>query len=142
MDPDKIKAIMQIKRPESKKEVRQILDLLGWFWQYSPNHAETAFLLTELTGKRVPYRIPWGDAEQNASDELQMLLQKVVDKPLKIIECNKPLLMHTDASDIAIAGSLSQELTDGSERPISCYSKQLINAQKAWPIIQHGAFAV
>jgi Reverse transcriptase (RNA-dependent DNA polymerase) len=40
MDPDKIKAVMQIKWSDSKKEVRQILGLFGWFRQYLPNYAE------------------------------------------------------------------------------------------------------
>ena len=70
------------------------------------------------------------------------MLQEAVDKPLKIIEWNKPFIMRTDASDIAIAGSLSQESTDGFERPISFYSKKLTSAQKAWPIIEREAFAV
>ena len=50
--------------------------------------------------------------------------------------------MRTDASDIAIAGSLSQKSFCGSERPISFYSKKLTKAQKAWPIIEREAFAV
>jgi len=142
MDPDKIKAVMQIKQPETKKEVRQILGLFGWFRQYLPNYAEVAFPLTELTAKRVPNRVPWGSAEQTAFENLKSLLQTAVNQPLKIVEWDKPFIMRTDASDIAIAGSLSQKSVCGSERPISFYSKKLTKAQKAWPIIEREAFAV
>ena len=135
----------------STKERRQLLNVLD---RYPSCFSEKAGVCTlvehemivkpEFRPKRMkPYRIP---------EMLKPEVEKQIigsgcrrmdpDKPLKIIEWNKPFIMRTDASDIAIAGSLSQESTDGFERPISFYSKKLTSAQKAWPIIEREAFAV
>jgi hypothetical protein len=90
----------------------------------------------------VPNRVPWGSAEQSAFEKLKWSLQAAVNSPLKIIEWDQPFIVRTDASDIAIAGSLSQKSSDGSERPISFYRKKLSKAQKVWPIIEREALAV
>ena len=39
VDPDKLSAIMQLKRPETKTQVRQVLGLFGWFREFIPNYA-------------------------------------------------------------------------------------------------------
>jgi len=58
--PDKLHAILQLKRPETKAQVRSVL---GWFREYIPQYAEWA--RPQLTTKRVPNRIPWGIRASN-----------------------------------------------------------------------------
>lgn len=108
------------------------------------NYAEVVFPLTELTAERVSKRVPWGNVEQTAFENFnhKLLLQAAVNEPFKIVEWNKPFILRTDASDIAIAGSLSQKSSCGSEKLISFYSKKLAKAQKAWPVVEREAYAV
>jgi len=46
-----------MKRPESKKQTRQVLGFFSFFRDYIPNFSAIAKPLTDLTGKRVPE--PW-----------------------------------------------------------------------------------
>jgi hypothetical protein len=68
IDPDKVATVMNLQRPKTKAEVRQVLGLFGWFRDYLPNYAECALPLTELTAKRVPNLVPWGARQQSAFD--------------------------------------------------------------------------
>ena len=142
IDPSKVKAIVELKRPETKSQVRQALGLFGWFRDYIPHYAENAIPLTNLTSKRVPNRIPWGNAEQRSFDKLKELLCKAVDQPLSIIDWKQPFNIYSDASDLAAGGVLSQTDDEGNERPIAFYSKKFNETQRAWSTIEREAFAV
>jgi len=54
--------------------VRQILGFFSYFRDYIPRFSELAKPLTDLTGKRVPSRVPWGQREQRAFDVLKAKL--------------------------------------------------------------------
>jgi len=64
VDPGRLKAIKNMKPPQSKKQVRQIMGFLSYFRNYIPNFSALAKPLTDLTAKRVPDQIPRGRAEQ------------------------------------------------------------------------------
>jgi hypothetical protein len=142
IDPSKIQAIENLKRPETKAQVRQILGLFGWFRDYIPHYAEHAIPLSNLTSKRIPNRVPWGEIEDNSFVTLKDLLCKAVDQPLSIIDWSKPFNTFTDASDLASGGVLSQTDENGKERPIAFCSKKFNETQRAWATIEREAFAV
>jgi hypothetical protein len=119
-----------------------VLGLFGWFREYIPHYAKWALPLTELTLKKYPNRVPWGEAEENAFEKLKELLAAAADKPLYIINWNKSFNIHTDASDYMVAGILSQTDENGNENPIAFFSKKLNDTQKGWSTIEKEAFAV
>jgi len=92
-DPDKVAAVRNMKVPETKKEVRQMLAFFSWFRDYIPDFALYAKTLTDLTGKRVSFNVPW----------LKELLCKATMDPLHIIDFSKPfhilmgVIMRSDA---------------------------------------------
>jgi len=53
-DPEKIAAVRDMKVPETKTQVSQILGFFSWFTDYIPDFATHAKPLTDLTAKRVP----------------------------------------------------------------------------------------
>ena len=63
-----------------------MIGLFSYFKEYIPNFAQIAHPLTELTRKGVPEKIPWGDKEQAAFDQLKTLLCQAADIPLNIID--------------------------------------------------------
>jgi len=65
-DPEKFKAVRDMKRPTTQKQLRSMLGLFGHFRDYIPNYAELAKPLTDLTLKRVPFHIQWGEGEERA----------------------------------------------------------------------------
>jgi len=91
VDPDRIKAIKDMKIPQSKKQVRQIMGFFSYFRDYIPNFSALAKPLTDLTAKKVPNQIPWGQAEQMAFEKLKTELCKATDESLAIVDFNKPL---------------------------------------------------
>ena len=49
-DPDKVKVVHEMKRPESKKQIRQVPGFFSFFRDYIPNFSAIAKPLTDLTG--------------------------------------------------------------------------------------------
>ena len=140
-DPDKVASVQYLKTPETKTQVRQILGFFSWFRDYIPDFATHAKALTDLTAKRIPNKIPWREAQQKAFDKLKTLLCEATEKPLSIVDFNKPFNLFVDASDYAIAGILTQTDDQGKEKPIAFASHKLSDTQKAWATVEKEAYA-
>ena len=89
-DPDKVASVKDIQAPETKTQVCQVLGFFSWFGDYIPDFASHAKPLTDLIAKRVPNRIIWGRAQQDAFEMLKGLLCKATINPLEIIDFSKP----------------------------------------------------
>jgi hypothetical protein len=142
VDPDKVKAVKGLKRPETKSQVRSVLITFSWFRDYIPNMSELARPLVELTGKRIPNRVPWGESQERSYVALKEAFCDAVDKSLWISDWTRPFNVYTDASDYSIAGVLSQTDALGHECPISFYSRKLSDNQRVWPIVEREAYAI
>jgi hypothetical protein len=141
-DPDKVSAIKSLRIPESKRQVRQVMGLFSHFREYIPNFAEVAKPLTDLTSKRVANRVPWGESEQLAFDQLKQLLIRATEQPLNVIDCTKPFSIFVDACNYAVGGMLTQPAADGTEQPVAFASCKLTPTQRNWATIEKEAFAV
>ena len=85
-NPERLSAVQNMLPPCDKKQIRQMIGLFSYFREYIPNFAQIAHPLTELTKKGFPEKIPWGDKEQAAFDQLKTLLCQAADIPLNIID--------------------------------------------------------
>jgi hypothetical protein len=140
-DPEKVTAIKQLKQPETKKQVRQLLGLFSFFREYIPNFAHIAKPLTDLTLKRVSDRVPFGPREREAFDVLKSLLCKAVDEPLKVIDPNRQFTLFVDASEVAVGAVLTQSDDSGQLRPVAFASNKLTPTQRRWSTIEREAYA-
>ena len=69
--------VKDMQFPETKKQVRRLIGFFSYFRDLvNPGFAEIAQPLTELTGKRVPNRVPWGEKENLAFEKLKEELCK------------------------------------------------------------------
>ncbi|GFU66807.1 retrovirus-related Pol polyprotein from transposon opus [Trichonephila clavipes] len=127
-DEDKILAIKRLIRPTTKKNVRSVFGLLGFYRAYIPNYAEISTPLTELTKKNKPNDVSWGEAEQNSFVKLKELLCEVTS--LATPDANLPFQVHCDASDYGVGCCLTQQDTDGINRPIAFASQKFNATQK------------
>ena len=141
-DPDKVAPIQNLEPAKTKKEVRRILGLFGYFRDHIPNYAAIARPLTDLTGKRIPNRVPWTDVHSQALTELKQALINATNKRLSVPDFNRPFNIHVDASDSTVAGYLGQVNNDGVECPLAFFSVKLKDSQKHWATVHKEAFAV
>ena len=54
---NKVRDIIEAKRPETKKQVMSFLGMVGFYRNFIPQFAEIAFSLTNLTRKDSPTRV-------------------------------------------------------------------------------------
>ena len=141
IDPARAASIQQLKTPETKKQVRQIMGLFSHFREYIPNFAQHAQVLTDLTSKKSPERVPWGNKEQQAFDKLKELLCKATMQPLNVIDSSRPFCVSVDASEGAVGGMLTQPMPDGTEQPVAFVSCKLNATQRNWSTIEKEAYA-
>jgi len=66
--------VQDMKSPNSKKEVRQILGFFSYFRTYVDRFAEIAKPVTDLTRKQVSSKIFWTSVHQHAFDLLKQSL--------------------------------------------------------------------
>ena len=140
-DPEKVASVQNLKVPENKTQVRQVLGFFSWFRDYIPDFATHAKPLTDLTAKRVRSKIPWGEVHQRALDRLKNLLCQATEKPLNVVDFEKPFNLFVDTSDYAIAGILTQTDDKGHEQPIAFASRKLSDTQRAWATVEKEAYA-
>lgn len=141
-DPEKIAAVHNVGPAKTKKEVRRLLGFFGYFRDHIDNFAAIAKPLTDLTAKTVPNAVPWCDVHTAALEQLKCALCVAADKHLSVIDFRKPFNLHVDASDMAVAGYLSQVNDSGVDCPVSFFSSKLNASQKAWATVHKEAYAV
>jgi len=138
---EKITAIQNLKEPETKKQVRQIIGLFSFFREYLPGFAGVIKPLTDLTTKRYGERIPFGSTEREALQLLKTMLCTAANESLAIIDWSKLFSLFTDASDVAVGATLTQPSSEGHERPIAFASSKLNTTQQKWATIEKEAYA-
>jgi len=140
-DPEKVSAIYSLRVPETKRNVRQILGFFSYFRENIPNFAEIARPLTDLTGSKIPNKVPWGPREQKSLDELKSALVKATEERLRVINMALPFNLLVDASDHTVSGVLTQVDETGVECPVAFCSQKLNKTQQQWATVEKEAFA-
>lgn len=139
-DPEKLAAIKGLQAPTTKRELRSVLGLCGYYREYVRNYAEMARPLTELTRKRGPNKIPWPAEAERAFERLKAALCEATS--LGTPDPSKPFWLHADASAFAAGVCLSQRNESGVEVPIAFASHRFSPTQSRWSTIEREAFAV
>lgn len=139
-DPSKLAAIEGLDRPHTKKELRSVLGLCGYYREYVKDYATIAEPLTALTKKGVPNAIPWPEQAENAFRRLKKALCEAAS--LSTPNLQEPYWLFTDASAVAAGACLAQIGTDGAEKPIAFASHKFTPTQTRWSTIEREAFAI
>jgi len=136
-----VATVKDMQIPETKKQVRRLIGFFSHFRDYIPGFAEIAQPLTELTGKRVPNRVPWSEKENLAFEKLKKELCKAITQSMSIANFSKPYLTEVDSSANTVGAALLQSVEGQGNRPIAFASQKLTNTQKAWSTIEKEAYA-
>ena len=96
-------------RPSTKRDLHKFLGAMGYYRDYIPQFAQLAEPLTDLTSKRTPNVLQWGDEQEKA---IQSLKPKLCDSHvLRILLLGVPFCLHIDASGAAV-GKTERRIRD------------------------------
>ena len=132
--------MLNIAVPTTKKQVRALLGLVGFYRRYIPSFASMVAPLVELTKKTVPTKIRWTDECQKSFDEVKQVLSS---EPILLLpDFTKPFTLRTDASSVGLGGVLMQEGNDGSLHPVMFASRKLLDRETRYSTIERECLAV
>ena len=140
--PEKVKAISELKPPTTSKGVREFLGMVGYYRKFISRFADAARPLTRLTRREIKFE--WTKDCQEGFEYLRTCL--MTDPILKYPDPSKRYVIFTDASDQAAAGVLCQEYTDIDgktiELPIAYLSAQFSDTQFKWSTVVKEGYAI
>ena len=130
----KAEAILNCKRPTTKKQLRSFLGIVGFYRRFIDKYAEIAKPLTDLTkGKVKQGNLVWNDA---AEESFQVLKSRISHYPiLRLPVFERSFILRTDASQQALGAVLLQEHR-GEEFPVLYISRKLTDAETRYFAIE------
>ena len=138
-DTSNIQKILDLKTPNTKKEVRSLLGLINYYNKFIPSFSSLVFPLTELLKKGMPGKIKWNPECEKALKEIQVLLS--TEPILKLADPNIPFVLQTDASNKGIACCLMQEV-NGILHPVTYLSRKLLPREQRYAVIERECLAI
>lgn len=135
--PDKLETIRDWPTPRCVRDVRAFFGLASYYRRFVKGFATIAEPLTRLTRKQA--RFEWSDEAQEAFDSLKRALVDATS--LAFPYPDRPCILDTDASDVALGAVLSQSV-DGIEKPIAFFSRVMNSAQRNYCATRRELLAV
>ena len=141
-DPDKVRAVMALKAPTTKKEVQQFIGMLSFYRSFIPNMSEKTMHLTELTKGRRSKVLKLNKDQLEEFENLKTELCNITSLHTPVFDGVTPFIVETDASSHSVAAALAQSQPDGREFPIAFASAKLTESQRNWSTIEREGYAV
>ena len=123
---DNLKAIRDFERPKTKKNIRQLLGKVNFYYKYIENACRLLEPLHNLLRK---------GSEFNWTDDCERAFRNIKDylcsSPiLRIYDPNKPVIIYTDASGDGVGAILKQPEEDNFLHPVAYFSRRLTPAER------------
>ncbi|KFW76384.1 hypothetical protein N305_02188, partial [Manacus vitellinus] len=92
LDPERVKGILSMPTPMSKRQIRQILGLLGYCRQWIENYShKVKFLYEKLAKEKL---VKWSDEDEN---KLEALKEDLMNSPvLSLPDTRKPFYLFVN----------------------------------------------
>ena len=129
----KITAILEIKRPKTRKQLRSFIGMVNYYRDMWIRRSHLLAPLSCLTSKDTTWR--WTDIEQKAFDDIKRVMAK--ETLLHYPDFNQPFEIHTDASARQLGAVISQ-----NGKPIAFYSRKLRDGQKNYSTTEREMLAI
>ena len=135
----KVTAILNFPKPETRKQLRGFLGLVGYYRQHIPHFSSMTASLSEKTSTKHPRKVQW--TEQMTSD-FEAARKSILTAPLLAApDMSQPFYLQTDACQSGIGAVLQQEKNGGRDT-IAFYSKKLNRAQQHYSATELELFAL
>ncbi|UYV78642.1 K02A2.6-like, partial [Cordylochernes scorpioides] len=137
-DPEKIASIKDFPALKTIKNVRAFLGLCSYYRRFIKEFSKIAYPLQILTHKNQPF--VWGKEQESSF----LTLKEKLSSPevLTHYDPNKPIGLHTDASDQGLWAVLIHVEDNGRERPISYASRTLQRAETKYSTTEKECLAI
>jgi len=138
-DPKKINSMISLGRPQTKKQVRSLLGVIGYYRKFIHNFAGVAEPLTTLVRAGQPDRVIWSESCQKA---FQTVLDALNSNPILILpNFREKFFLRTDASDVGVGACLLQRRED-LLHPVTYVSRKLLPRETRYSIIEKECLAI
>ncbi|XP_078581557.1 uncharacterized protein LOC144864980 [Branchiostoma floridae x Branchiostoma japonicum] len=139
-DEEKVRAVKEFPRPETKSDVRTFLGLTGYYRRFVPGYATIATPLTDLTKKRQPQAVLWSEECERA---FQVLKSHLCQEPvLKSPNFEETFILQTDASESGIGAVLTQISGNDEEHPVVYVSRKLLPRERNYSVPEKECLAI
>ena len=136
--PGNITKIKEFQAPKSRKELQQFLCITNYNRRFIERYSELCSPLTRLTSTKIDFI--WSDVEQKAFDNLKKEFHNALS--LFLPDWNRPFIIRTDASSIAVGSVLGQSFPYGSFKPIGYHSESLSKTARRWSTSERELYAI
>ena len=137
-DPDKTRAIMELKQPNNVAEVRCYLGMLNQFCKFVPDMSSKTKPLRDLLSTKNLW--VWGPNQQREFEETkQMIASPAV---LALYDPSAATVVSADASMNGLGGVLMQKQHNSEWQPISFISRSLTPTEQKYSQIEKEALAL
>jgi len=132
-DPEKVKAVQEMPRPTSKKELLSLLGFVNYLSKFLPRLSEVAQPLREMTAKEAKFM--WSPQHETALKEVREL---VVRHPvLKYYDLKEEVTVQCDASEYWLGAALLQ-----NGQPVAIASRSLSQTERQYAQIEKECLAI
>ena len=138
-DSDKVEVIRNAPRPQTKKQLRSFLGLIGFYRKFVPNFAQIAAPLTDLTKKGCPTKLVWNHSHDLAFQSLKCSLTQF--PILKLPNIKEVFILRTDASERGL-GAVLMQMEQGQILPIAYASRKLKECECNYATVEKECLAI
>ena len=136
--PGKVDAIRHMTQPTSLRDIQVFLGMVGYYRQFIPHFSELAEPLVRLLIKEVPF--VWDEEQDSAFNALR---EALASSPVLVHpDFDKPFVLFTDASNVAVGAILAQLDENKVDHPIAYFSKTLSKAERNYSVTERECLAV
>ena len=137
-DPEKVKAVSEMKAPSDVAGVRRFIGMINFLSPYCENLSTTIRPLTELTKAGMVFN--WSQNHDKAFEDTKRIITEA--PVLQYFDLEKPVVLQVDASKDGLGGALMQPNDDGRLQPISYTSCSLNKTEKNYSQIEKECLAI
>ena len=132
-DPEKVKAITEMPKPQDAKAVMRFLGMANYLLRFVPSIAELTAPLRDASRKAGD--LVWSSAQQTAFEKIKRMLAEA--PTLSFFDPRKEVTIHTDASEIGIGAILSQ-----GGQPVAYHYHALSPTEQRYATVEKECLAI
>lgn len=136
-NPGKIEAIKKFPLPQTQKDIRSFLGLFGYYRRFINNYAHLTKPFTNCLKKG--HKVIHDNTFLNAFETCKNILTN--EPILQYPDFDKPFVLTTDASNVALGAILSQGPI-GKDLPVAYASRTLNNAEHNYSTVEKELLAI